>query len=171
MVKRSKLKRNAEKVWGWIVKGVSFVWRQTIVYNIILGVGVALLFAWLLSHAFSEYFSCRYLIQNSLNMPSFMCNGYHFKFAGVSVVNIPGLSSVIDEPLEWIRQGILWIVLFFGIVISGYATFIIYNMKKVTRLLAFNKQEWEALFSTMRIFITILFLFLISFLLLIKLYK
>jgi len=36
---------------------------------------VALLFAWLLSHAFSEYFSCRYLIQDSLGMPSFMCNG------------------------------------------------------------------------------------------------
>ena len=163
MAKRSKLKHNAKKVWGWIVKRVSFVWRQTIVYNIILGVGVALLFAWLLSHAFSEYFSCRYLIQDSLEMPSFMCDGKHFKFAGVSVVNIQGLSSVMDEPLEWIRQGILWIVLFFGIVISGFATFIINNMVKVTRLLAFNKQEWKALLSTMRVFITILFLFLISF--------
>lgn len=169
MAKRSMLKGNAKKVWGRIAEGVSFVWRQTIVYNIILGVGVALLFAWLLSHAFSEYFSCRYLIQDSLNMPSFMCNGYHFKFAGVSVVNIPGLSSVIDGPLEWIRQGILWIVLFFGIVISGYATFIINNIKKVTRLLAFDKQEWTALLSTMRMFFTILFLFLISFSLLIKL--
>ena len=164
MAKRSKLKDNARKVWGWIVVGVSFVWRQTIVYNIILGVGVALLFAWLLSHAFSEYFSCRYLIQDSLGMPSFMCNGYDF-----TVVKIPGLSSVMDRPLEWIRQGILWIVLFFGIVISGFATFIINNMIKVIRLLTFNKQEWNALLSTMRMFITILFLFLISFSLLIKL--
>lgn len=134
-----------------------------------MGAGVALLFAWLLSYAFSEYFSCKYFIQDSLGMPSFMCNGYHFKFAGVSVVNIPGLSSVMDGPLEWIRQGILWIVLFFGIVISGFATYIINNMMKVTRLLTFNKEEWKALLSTMRVFITILFLFLISFSLLINL--
>jgi hypothetical protein len=55
------------------------------------------------------------------------------------------------------------VVLFFGIVISGYATFIINNTKKVARLLAFNKQEWQALLSTMRVFITVLFLFLLLF--------
>ncbi len=164
MARRSKLKDNARKVWGWVLTGVSFVWRQTIVYNIILGAGVALLFARLLSHAFSEYFSCRYLIQDALGMPSFMCNGQDFV-----VVKIPGLSSIMDGPLEWIRQGILWIVLFFGIVISGFVTFIINNMMKVIRLLTFNKQEWNALLLTMRMFITILFLFLISFSILFKL--
>ena len=163
MAKRSKVKRSAKKIWGQVMKGVGFVWKRTIIYNIILGAGVILLFSWLLSQAFSEFFRCRYLIQDSLDMPSFMCNGERFRVAGVTIVDIPGLSSVMDTPLEWIRRGVLWVVLFFGIVISGYATFIINNTKKVARLLTFNKQEWKALLSTMRLFITILFLFLLLF--------
>ena len=168
MAKSSKFQRQAKKVWQQVMKGVRFVWRQTIVYNLIFGAAAVLLFSWLLSQAFSEFFRCRYLIQDSLDMPSFMCNGERFRVAGVTIVDIPGLSSVMDTPLEWIRRGVLWVVLFFGIVISGYATFIINNTKKVVRLLSFNKQEWAALLATMRIFITILFLFLLLFFFLIR---
>ena len=43
---------------------------------------------------------------------------------------------------------------------SGFAPFVINNTKKFIRILTFNKNEWKALLATMRVFITILFLFL-----------
>ncbi|MGB1251234.1 MAG: hypothetical protein ACPG8W_11505 [Candidatus Promineifilaceae bacterium] len=159
MAKRKKTTGGVlKKVWGTVVNGVSFVWNQTIIYNIILGVGVFLLAQWLLSYAFVEYSNCKYLIQDSLSMPDFMCDGVN-----LLAVTVPGLSLPMDGPLEWVRWGGVLAIIFFGIVISGYTTFILNNLKKVVRLVTFNSQEWRALLSTMRTFVTILFLLLLFF--------
>jgi tryptophan-rich sensory protein len=61
----------------------------------------------------------------------------------------------MNGPLEFIRKGIVWIVLFSFIALSGYLTFIINNMKKVVRLVKFDKREWQGLLSSLRVFITI----------------
>ncbi|MDK1081881.1 MAG: hypothetical protein QGD88_10440 [Anaerolineae bacterium] len=75
-------------------------------------------------------------------------------------VEIPGLSPVMDKPLDWIRRIWIWTMLFFWDRDSGFAPFVINNTKKFIRILTFNKNEWKALLATMRVFITILFLFL-----------
>jgi tryptophan-rich sensory protein len=61
----------------------------------------------------------------------------------------------MNGPLEFIRRGIIWIVLFLFIAISGYLTFIINNLKKVVKLLTLDKREWQGLLSALRIFVTI----------------
>ena len=69
MASRAKIKRNAKKVWRSIVKGARYVWKQTVVYNLIFAVIVVLLSRWLLTNAFAEFFNCKFLIQDSLSMP------------------------------------------------------------------------------------------------------
>jgi cell division protein FtsB len=86
-------------------------------------------------------------------VPSFFCEGRDF-----TVVKIPGLNSVMNGPLEFIRRGIIWVVLLLFIAISGYLTFIINNLKKVVKLLTFDKREWQGLLSVLRIFVTIFFI-------------
>ena len=147
---RRKVIRELKKIGRYIWQGVRFIWRQTLVYNIILFAIAILLFSILLSQAFKAYFNCDYLIHDSLDMPSFFCEGKDF-----TIVDIPGLNSVMNGPLEFIRKGIIWVVLALFIAISGYLTFIINNIKKVVKLLTFDKREWQGLLSVLRIFITI----------------
>ncbi|MDJ0757016.1 MAG: hypothetical protein QNJ45_26025 [Ardenticatenaceae bacterium] len=142
--------RKFQRQVGAIVKPI---WQRTAVYNAVMIAAAALLFYWLLQQAFSAYFNCNYLIRDSLDMPGFVCSGRDF-----TVVRIPGLNSVMNGPLEGIRRFILWAVLFFFIVISGYATWIIQNMRKVVKLIKLDRQEWKAVGSTMRVFISILVL-------------
>jgi hypothetical protein len=147
---RRKVSRQLKKVGGTIWGGVRFIWKQTLVYNVIfIALGI-LLFSILLSQAFKAYFNCDFLIHESLNVPSFFCSGKDF-----TVVKIPGLNSLMNGPLEFIRKGIIWVVLFLFVALSGYLTFIIINMKKVIRLIKFDRREWKELLSTMRVFITI----------------
>lgn len=140
------IRRTAWFIW----RGIRFFWRQKLVYNIVFLAIAIVLFAILLSQAFKTFFNCNYLIHESLNVPSFFCEGKDF-----TVVKIPGLNSLMNGPLEFIRRGIIWVVLIFFIALSGYLTFIINNLKKVVKLLTFDKGEWRGLLSVMRIFVTI----------------
>jgi hypothetical protein len=147
---RKKITRQVKKVGSSIWLGIRYVWRQTLVYNVIfIALGI-LLFSILLAQAFKAYFNCDFLIHESLGVPSFFCEGRNF-----TVVNIPGLNSLMNGPLEFIRKGIVWVVLLSFIALSGYLTFIINNMKKVVRLVKFDKREWQGLLSSLRVFITI----------------
>lgn len=147
---RRKIVRQLKIIGRHIGRGVRFIWRQTLVYNIVMLALAILLFSILLSQAFKAYFNCDYLIHESLDMPSFFCEGKDF-----TIVDIPGLDSVMDGPLEFIRRGIIWIVLLLFIAISGYLTFILNNLKKVVKLLTLDKREWQGLLSVLRIFVTI----------------
>ena len=140
-------KSRVGKLWSSVKSVLSFIWRHTLVYNILVFLLVVLLFYLILSRVFSGYFNCRYLIQDSLGMPSFMCEG---------AIGIPGLSAAMDPPLSWVRRGILFVMLFFFVVVSGLSTYIINNLKWVVKLLTFDKREWQQLLTTIQIFITIL---------------
>jgi hypothetical protein len=147
---RRKIVRQLKSIGRHIGRGVRFIWRQTLIYNIVLFAIAILLFSIMLSQAFKAYFNCDFLIHESLDVPSFICEGRDF-----TIVEIPGLNSVMNGPLEFIRRGIIWIVLFLFIAISGYLTFIINNLKKVVKLLTLDKREWQGLLSSLRIFVTI----------------
>ena len=157
--RRSKFEIQVSKLWRKLRQGSRYVWRHTVIYNIIFLAVVLILGYLLINNAFREFFNCNYLLRTSLGMPRFFCEGADFS----PIVEIPGLNAVMNGPLEFIRRASLWTILFFFVVISGYITFIINNLKKVTRLLTFNKQEWANLLSVMRIFITVLFLFVAVF--------
>ena len=151
--KKFKLPNWFTQAAGKVKAAVRFVWRQTIVYNILMILIAILLFSTLLSQAFRPYFNCNFLISQSLSMPSFMCDG-----VDLTLVEVPGLARVMNGPLEGIRQAVLWIVLVVFIALSGYLTFILSNLKKIVKLLTLDKREWQNLLSTLRIFITILVL-------------
>ncbi|MFZ0544482.1 MAG: hypothetical protein WAM60_03555, partial [Candidatus Promineifilaceae bacterium] len=146
---RRKITRQLRNVGRFLWRGVRFIWRQTLIYNVVLLAVAILLFSILLSQAFKTYFNCDYLIHKSLDVPSFFCEGKDF-----TVVKIPGLNAVMNGPLEFIRRGIIWVVLALFIAISGYLTFIINNLKKVIKLLTLDKREWQGLLSVLRIFVT-----------------
>jgi hypothetical protein len=148
-----KLMVQLRKVGRFIKRGAGFVWRQTAIYNVVILAIAIFLFSILLAQAFKTYFNCNFLIHESLDVPSFFCEGRDF-----TVVKIPGLNSVMNGPLEFIRRGIIWVVLLLFIAISGYLTFIINNLKKVIKLLTFDKREWQGLLSVLRIFATIFFI-------------
>ena len=157
--RRSKFEVQLSKVWRNVRKGARYVWKQTIVYNIVFLAIILFLGYLLINTAYREFFNCNYILRTSWGMPAFFCDGADFS----PVVRIPGLSAVMDGPLEFIRRASMWTVLFVFVVLSGYITFIINNLKKVTRLITFNKQEWANLLSVMRIFVTVLFLFIVVF--------
>lgn len=151
-------KRRKVKLPPWLAQlirkvkaAVRFVWRQTVVYNVVMILIAVFLFSTLLSQAFRQYFNCNFLVTQSLSMPSFMCDG-----VDLTLVEVPGLERVMNGPLEGIRRAVLWIVLVIFIALSGYLTFILNNLKKVVKLLTLDKREWQNLLSTLRIFITIL---------------
>lgn len=147
---RRQVIRQLKSIGRHIDRGVRFIWQQPLVYNVVLLAVAILLFSILLSQAFKTHFNCNYLIHESLDVPSFFCEGKDF-----TIVEIPGLNSVMNGPLEFIRRGMIWVVLLLFIAISGYLTFIINNLKKVAKLLTFDKREWQGLLSALRIFVTI----------------
>lgn len=156
MVKKRKTKRkprsklNYQTVWLKIKALFQTIWQQTIIYNVVLFILSGILIYLIVNFMFSNYFNCRFLITESLGIPDFMCEGKDLK-----IFNIPGLRSVMDPPLEWIRLSILWMILIFFVVISGVATYIINNLKWVIKLFTFDKKVWQELLLNLKIFITI----------------
>lgn len=156
---------NQQKIIRQIRQGVRYIWNQTLIFNIVMFAIVALLFWTLLSRAFVEIFNCTYLITQGLQLDNVVCTGATISGTGDIVsffggsssdVGIPGLAEAIDGPLNSVRRLILWLVLLFFMLFSGFLTYIINNVKKVVRLLTFNKREWAHLLSSLRVFVTIL---------------
>lgn len=107
----------------------------------------------ILTDTFINYFNCDFLITESLDMPSAFCNG-----VDAEVFSLPGLKDVMNTPLNLIRFYILLVVLTSLVAASGCITYVINNLKKVVKLITFDKAEWQNLLSIRRIFITTLFL-------------
>lgn len=145
----------------WI--GIRYVWDRPIIVSGILLVLAVLLFSVLLKQTFKTYFNCAYLIGDQLGMPSFFCAGHDVKVFGSSVFTIPGLTGVMDPPLEIVRKVVSWIILLFFALLSIYLTILINNLKAVVKLLTLNKEEWKRFMASLRTWLLIFVTFCLTF--------
>ena len=149
------LKRLGKSPWS----GVLYIWNRPVIVLVILAVAAYFLFNQIIDQTFKQYTNCGYLIVNKLGMDSFFCNGYNVSAFGSTIFRIPGLSGVMDPPLEFVRTIIAWSVVLFFAFISVYITIIINNIKSVVRLVSFNKEEWKRFMASARIWLLFFVIF------------
>lgn len=147
----NSLRKTGKKIWS----GILYVWNRPILVSAILLALAALLFNVIIKQTFKPYTNCSYLIVTKLHMDSFFCNGYNVNAFGSTVFTIPGLSGVMNPPLEFARSIIAWSVIIFFAFISIYLTIIINNFKTVVKILTFNKEEWKRFMGSVRIWLVL----------------
>ena len=155
--KEQLLKRIGVRVWS----GILYIWNRPIIISGILLVVAAFLFHAIITQTFVKYTNCNYLIVTKLNMDSVFCNGITVTdpLFGKKLFDMPGLSSAIDKPLEFIRLVIAWSVIVFFAFLSLFLTIIINNFVRVVKILTFNKEEWKRFLTSARISLFIFIVF------------
>ncbi len=153
MAKNTKLVKNIRKLGKKIWAGLLYVWKRPLLVSGILLVLAVFLFNLILKQTFKPYTNCNYLIVSKLGMDSFFCNGYNVKAFGSTVFKIPGLSSVMNPPLEFVRALISWTVVVFFAFLSLWLTIMVNNLKSVVKILTFNKEEWKRFMASARIWL------------------
>lgn len=149
------------------------LWRRAGLYSALALVAIALLGWHLFNTAFSDRFTCRYVIVDQLGAEPLTCDGFDVLPSSVkSTLNrldisvdsrVPGLGAIVDGPLELLRKLSLGAVLFGLVVISAGATYVISNIQKIVRLVKLDRQQWARSFETLRTFATILLALLVIF--------
>jgi hypothetical protein len=155
----SKATRDLKKIGSALWSGVLYIWNRPVIMLIILVVAAYFLFTQILAQTFTQYTNCNYLIVSELGMDPLFCNGYVLRAMGVTVFTLPGLSSVMNPPLEFVRTILAWSVLFVFAFLSIFLTTIVNNIKSVVRLLTFNKEEWGRFLASARTWLFFFVLF------------
>lgn len=133
--------------------------------------------AWLYTSAFDDQFRCDYLIVDGVNAPQFMCDGADIGGAtGVAgavdsvadalglggdepvvgdALTVPGLSRLIDGPLDVVRRiGVVAALL----LLAGASAAIVWvqnHLRRVIRLLRFDPEAWRRAAVTGQRFLSI----------------
>lgn len=150
---------------------------NTLLTTAALAVVALALSAWLYTSAFDDHFRCDYLIVDGVDAPQFMCDGADVGAAtGVagavdSVANalglgddepivgdslrIPGLSRLIDGPLDVIRRISVVVGLLLLAAASAAIMWLQRHLRHVIRLLRFNPDAWRRAAITGRTFLSI----------------
>lgn len=157
----SKVTRDLKRIGNGLWSGVLNIWNRPVIVIALLLVASFFLFNQIITQTFKQYANCGYLIVNELGVDPFFCNGHVITALGYPIFTIPGLSSVMDPPLEFARTIAAWGVIVFFAFISIYLTIIINNFKSVVRLVTFNKEEWKRFMSSTRTWL-LLFVILCS---------
>ena len=155
--KEQLLKRIGGRVWD----GILYIWNRPVIISGILLVVAAFLFYAIITQTFVKYTNCNYLIVTKLNMDSVFCKGVTVTdpLFGKKLFDMPGLSSAIDKPLEFIRLVIAWSVVVFFAFLSLFLTILINNFVRVVKILTFNKEEWKRFLASARISLLIFIVF------------
>ncbi len=142
-----------------------------------LAVVAVALSGWLYTSAFDDQFRCDYLIVDGVNAPQFMCDGADIGGAtGVAgavdsvadalglggdepivgdALTIPGLSRLIDGPLDVIRRIGVVAALFLLAGASAAIVWVQNHLRRVIRLLRFDPEAWRRAAVTGRTFLSI----------------
>lgn len=143
MAKRLPASRAVRSVLGGF-------WRNTGLYNLVMFAGAIYAVYWIYNEAFADQFRCHFLLVEQLSVPDFMCTGADFGPLGTT----PSLSTVIDPPLATVRKVGLAAGLVGAALVSAIATWVYGNVRRVTRLLTFDKQAWVELGATAKVFVS-----------------
>jgi hypothetical protein len=151
-------------------------WQNTLLFNAVMFTVAAVLSFWMYQAAFDDQFRCAYLIVDQVDAPVFMCEGADLGGAtGVtgavdSVANalglgnddesvvgdaltVPGLAALIDGPLGVIRKISIVATLVLVAGISVFATWVVRHLQFVARLIRGDRQAWQQVGASARIFI------------------
>jgi len=161
-------------------------WRNNVLFNTVAFGLAAVLAIWAYSSAFENQFRCQFLIVDQVDAPQFMCDGADIGastgVAGAvdSVANalglggddesvvgdaltVPGLSNLIDGPLEVVRKIGVVATLVLMAATSAAATWVFRHLREAIRLLKFDRQAWGRLTASARIFISFFLAMLVPF--------
>ncbi len=138
---------------------------------------------WLYSSAFDDQFRCDHLIVDSVDAPQFMCNGADLGAAtGVAgavdsvaealglgdddpvvgdALTVPGLSGLIDGPLEVIRKIGVVAGLLLVAAAAAALTWLQRHLAQVIRLLRGDREAWRRAAITGRMFFATYLLLLV----------
>lgn len=105
---------------------------------------------WMFKNLWSDIFNCNYLITKKLGAPKEISEGIHIDFLGI---HIPGLGSLLNPVLEFIRKLSIVIILFFIGVLSFICNFIFTKFKLIIKLVTFDKEQWRRFLSGYRVFL------------------
>lgn len=146
--------------------GFLFVWNHPVILVPILLILAYLLFNEVRTQAFKPYLNCNYLLGDWLKMNTLgemplssktwtngFCQGIH-----LGKVNV-GLALFLDPALEIVRTVAVWVVLLFFAFISLLLTLIINNVKKIVRIVTFNREEWKRFGASIVTFLLIFVVF------------
>jgi hypothetical protein len=151
------LKPFGRKIW----LGLCYVWDRPVIVVTILLVLSALLSRIIIKDSFKPYTNCRYLIVTKLSVSNAFCDGVTVRdpLFGKKLFEIPGLSSLMDKPLELLRKVAAWIIVTFFVFLSLFLTITINNFIRIIKILTFNKEEWKRFLASARTFLFILVAF------------
>jgi hypothetical protein len=151
------LKPFGRKFWS----GICYVWDRPVIVVTILVVLSALLFDTIIKDSFKPYTNCRYLIATKLNVGNVVCDGVTVRdpLFGKKLFELPGLSALMDKPLELFRKVFAWIIVTFFVFLSLFLTITINNIIRIIKILTFNKEEWKRFLASARTFLLILVTF------------
>lgn len=144
-------------------------------------VALALSF-WLFTTAFKDQFRCDYLIVDGVDAPQFMCDGADVGAATGAAgavdsvadalglgddqpivgdaLRVPGLSGLINGPLDVVRRVGVVAALALIAALSAAITWLQRHLRKVIRLLRFDREAWRQAAITGRTFLSVYLLLL-----------
>lgn len=137
-----------------------------VVFNVVAAVLIAGGFWYAYTNAYADTANCNGLITDRYGVPGQVCNG---ATAGDGVVGraidlvggdsetqiVPGLSGVIDGPLESVRRLSVAAYLFGLMLVAFVGTFIYANAARLVRLATLDRDEWLRTLATTRVFFVI----------------
>jgi hypothetical protein len=170
---RTRIRRLNRRFGQPVKQLASGLWHRAGLYSVVALVAIGLLGWYLFTNAFADRFTCRYLIVDQLGAEPLTCDGFDVlpssakstldRF-GIDIDSrVPGLGSVVDGPLEFLRKLSLGAALAGLVVISAFATYVMANVQKFVRLVRLDPQQWARSMETLRTFATILLVLMVVF--------
>lgn len=170
---RTRIRRLDRRVVRPLRRQVVKLWHRAGLFSAVALVVVVLLGWYLFANAFSDRFTCRYVIVDQLGAEPLTCDGFDVLPSsakstlddfGISVDSrVPGLGSIVDGPLELLRKLGLGAALAGLVAVSALATYVVANAQKIIRLVKLDRQQWARSIETLRTFATILLVLMVAF--------
>jgi hypothetical protein len=165
------------KVWD----GIIFVVKHPLILVIIFLPIAFFLSKTLIVETFSKQMKCSYLITEKLAADPHVCEGIDVNFeypqwivdiaktfgkdigTKIDLFTLPGLQTVMDPPLRFIRSVVAWTILVFFAMVSLFLTITFNNLKTIVKIILLNKEEWKRFLSSLRTWLLIFSAFCLTF--------
>ena len=158
------MNKTKNKLWAVVL----YVWSHPIILAPILLILAYFLFDDIRTQAFRNIMNCDYTIGSWIGINSWgsvtwpgsgtwtnlFCNGIT-----IATLPIPGLASILNPLLEFVRTVTVWAILLFFAFFSLLLTLIINNLKTIVRILTFDREEWKRFGANIATFLLIFVVF------------
>lgn len=152
-------RRSKSGFFGSLWKGLVILWQHPLIITLVLLGLAGYLFREVITQTFASVMNCDYLLVTKLAWPAVVCDGFTLELPGwvkdplVSFLGkgaldglpfkLPGLSAVIDTPLEILRKILVWGAVVLSALLSFFLTMMASKLRSVIRLILLNREEWR----------------------------